>query len=143
MNWEEQFKENIYKYCDNNIRIKVLLTGFMYLSPELEKEIAPKNLAVLTSKIVNDLIKKRTVREVFNPNSDVPYGMYEILPHKKLLDKSNNKNIEKLIVGICPSCSERSEFKFLGLQETYGEPYDIYDCKNCESSIPLEDIKLL
>ena len=86
MNWEERFKENIYKYCDNNIEEKVLFSVFTYLSPELGKEIAPKNLAVLTSKIVNDLIAQKIIIEI-PKKSDNPYGFYEILPHENLLSK--------------------------------------------------------
>ena len=88
---EKQFKENIYKYCYGNIGKEVLFTGFSYLWPFLKKEeeevrkrpIAPKDLAVITSKIINDLIKQKIIIEVPKKFENV-CGMYKILPHEKL-----------------------------------------------------------
>jgi len=86
-----EFKKRIYEYCDNNVRKKVLLTGFMNLL-STNHDVAPKDLAILTSKINNDLIKKGILKEVPKPkNSDVPYGMYEILPHERLIEDDKTK----------------------------------------------------
>ena len=84
---EKEFRENIYRYCDNNIGKEILFKGFEWLWPQ-NHDISPKNLATLTSKIVNNLVRDRTLEEIPKPlNSDVPYGMYKILPHKKLINK--------------------------------------------------------
>jgi len=83
----EELKNRIYEYCDNNIKGKILFTAFTNLWFE-NHDISPKDLASLTSKIINSLIKKGVLKEVPKPkNSDVPYGMYKILPHERLIDK--------------------------------------------------------
>ena len=66
--------------------------------------------------------------------------MYEILPHEKLLDKLNEKNLKILITGKCPSCLEESEFEYVGEQETLKNPFYIYNCKKCSTTLSLESI---
>ncbi len=80
---KEQFKEEIYKYCDNNIGKSCLFPGFAFLWPLRKEKIIPKNLAILTSKIINDLIEKKVLIEVPKKEGNV-YGMYKVLPHEKL-----------------------------------------------------------
>ncbi len=87
---EKQFKENIYEYCYDNIGKEVFFTAFTHKWPLLTKEeeagkrpIAPKDLAVITSRIVNDLVKQKIIIEVPKKFENV-YEMYKILPHEKL-----------------------------------------------------------
>ena len=81
---KEEFKKCMYKYCDNNIGEKLLFPAFTNLYSQLKHEIAPKNLGVLTSEIVNDLIKRKVLIEVPKEFENL-YGMYEILFHKRLI----------------------------------------------------------
>lgn len=81
---KEQFRKCICKYCDNNIGEKLLFPAFTNLYSQLKHEIAPKNLGVLTSEIVNDLIKRKVLIEVPKEFENL-YGMYRILPHKRLI----------------------------------------------------------
>jgi hypothetical protein len=82
-----EFEKRIYEYCDNNVGQKVLFTGFEYLWPP-NHDVAPKDLAILTSRILNELAEKGILREIRKEGDfDVPYGMYKILPHKKLIKK--------------------------------------------------------
>ena len=63
----------------------------MYEWPLLTKEeedarkrlIAPKDLAVITSSIINDLLRQNFIIEVTKKFESV-YGMYKILPHERL-----------------------------------------------------------
>lgn len=80
-----EFEKRVYKYCDNNVGREILFTGFAYLWPQ-NHDIAPKDLAILTSKIINDLAKKGVLKEISKKEDfDIPYGMYEILPHEMLI----------------------------------------------------------
>ena len=82
---EEIFKEKICNYCKDNIGEKILFTGFTHLWPLPEKEISPKDLAILTSKILYDLNKGKRIiiKEVSKPEEfSIPYAMYEILSYK-------------------------------------------------------------
>jgi len=84
MHEEEQFKKRIYEYCGNNLGRDILFSGFTNLWIQPHQEISPKDLATLTSGIVNDLIKDGILEEISKPaDFDVPYGMYKILPHNK------------------------------------------------------------
>jgi len=88
----KEFEKRIYEYCDDNVRKRILFTRFTFLWPQLEQQITPKDLASLTSKIINSLIKKGVLKEVPKPkNSDVPYGMYKILPHERLIKDDKTK----------------------------------------------------
>jgi len=88
---EKQFKESIYEYCYDNIGKEVLFTAFTHKWPLLTKEeeeagkrpIAPKDLAVITSRIVNDLVKQKIIIEVVPKEFENVYKMYKILPYKK------------------------------------------------------------
>ena len=64
----------------------------MYLWPTLEKQIDQKNLAILTSRIVGDLIDRSVLTEVKNYRKDFEdnpfesvYGFYRILRHENLI----------------------------------------------------------
>ena len=82
---KEQFKKEIYEYCDNNVRKRILFPGFTSLWTLSRKErITPKDLALLTSEIINSLVKEKILIEVPKKFESV-YGMYKILPHKKLM----------------------------------------------------------
>jgi hypothetical protein len=82
---EEQFKREIYEYCDNNVRKRILFTGFTFLWALSGKErITPKDLALLTSEIINSLVKEKILIEVPKKFESV-YGMYKILPHEILM----------------------------------------------------------
>ena len=84
----KKFEENIYRYCDDNVKEKILFTGFTWMFPEYEK-IAPAELANITSIFVYDLVKKKILKNI-TKNFESLYGLYEILPHERLV-----KNIEK------------------------------------------------
>jgi hypothetical protein len=86
----KKFKEEIYFYCDYNLDCKVLFPLFVSLWPEKdggleEKDISRKDLAVLTSHILNDLTE-RGVLEIVDKNALNGYAFYKILPHKDLVD---------------------------------------------------------
>ena len=78
----ERFRKEIYRYCQDNISEEILFTGFAYLWPRQNSDISPKNLAKLTSQILNNLIKEKIIVGVPKEIESV-YGMYKILPHKK------------------------------------------------------------
>jgi len=61
---------------------------------------------------------------------------------KEVADKLNEKHLEELIIGECPSCLKKTEFKYVGEQETFRGSYSMYSCKNCETTIPIESIKI-
>ena len=90
---KKEFRENIYRYCDNHVKEKVLSTVFNNLWIQSVQEISPQDLEILTNGIINDLGKdnlkrKKVLEEIPKPyDLDVPYGMYEILPHERLIDK--------------------------------------------------------
>ena len=86
MELEKEFVYKIRKYSDENIGKKILFTAFTNLEFQ-NHDISPKDLASLTSKIINNLIKQKIIIEI--PKSkefDIPYGMYEILPHERLIN---------------------------------------------------------
>ena len=81
----EQLKERIYEYCDNNIGLKTLFTGFTFLSP-LDEFKGESDY--LTSGIVDNLVKQRVLKEIpFRRDFFIAHGMYKILLHKKLTNK--------------------------------------------------------
>ncbi len=90
---EKDFRENIYSYCDNNIKEEVLSTVFNNLWIQSIQEISPKNLEILTSRIINDLVKEGVLREIPKPSNfiDIPYGMYKVLPHNGLIKDDKSK----------------------------------------------------
>lgn len=62
---------------------------------------------------------------------------------RKLIDKSNKKHLEELIIRKCPSCLEESEFEYIGEQETLREqPLYLYNCKKCNTTCTLKSIKI-
>ncbi|MCH8945669.1 MAG: hypothetical protein IIA85_01985 [Nanoarchaeota archaeon] len=89
MDPEETYRKDIYKYCNDNIGKKVLFPGFTILwqtwkrDSDKRYDIAPKDLAILTSNIIQELSKEGILREVKKPEEldFTPYGFYEILPH--------------------------------------------------------------
>jgi hypothetical protein len=88
----EKFKEEIYFYCDCNIdsEIETLFPAFMNLWPEpainsKKKQISKKNLAILTSNILDELINKEILK-IVNKNAPSVYAFYKIFPHDYLID---------------------------------------------------------
>jgi len=57
-------------------------------------------------------------------------------------NKLENKIIEEIVSGKCPSCLVETKFKYLGEQETLKEPLYLYNCLNCKSTISLGNIKI-
>ena len=48
------------------------------------------------------------------------------------------ENLENILNGICPTCGEESEFKYLGEQEMFNKPpIQLYNCGLCKSTIEL------
>ena len=76
-----KFVREIYSYCDENIGERILFPFFMNCWPESDYTIQKRDLASLTSKIVNRLISEKVLKEV-KKNFDNVYGMYEILRDK-------------------------------------------------------------
>lgn len=79
----EKFRKEIYRYCQENVGKEILFTGFEYLWPWKNSDIKPRNLARLTSQILNDLIKDKIIIEVPKEAESV-YAMYKILPRKEM-----------------------------------------------------------
>jgi hypothetical protein len=88
----KEFEKKIYTYCDNNIGNKVLFSGFEWLYTEPEKVI-PRDLVNLTGIIVRDLVEKNILKEVPKEKAEHEsvYGLYEILPHEKLIKENIRK----------------------------------------------------
>ena len=84
MHEEERFKKRIYEYCENNPGRDILFPGFTNLWIS-SKQITSKNLTMLTSVIVSDLIKQKIIIQIPN-NYENFYPMYRILPNEKLID---------------------------------------------------------
>ncbi len=51
------------------------------------------------------------------------------------------ENKLEIISGECPSCFEETEFKYIGPQETLGEPLYLYNCQGCGSTLVLDSIE--
>ena len=89
MDLRKIYREEIYEYCEKNIGKGVLFPNFTILWPIQKKnydkrdDITPKNLAILTSEILQELSKEGILREVEKPEGleFIPYGFYKILPH--------------------------------------------------------------
>ena len=48
------------------------------------------------------------------------------------------ENIEQILSGICPSCEEESDLKYIGeLKHNNNLPIQLYNCKLCGSTINL------
>jgi len=90
---EKKFRENIYRYCDDNVGKKLLSTAFTNFWRQSIQEISPQGLVNKTGGIIDDLVKERVLREVRKPHNfdDIPYGIYEILPHEKLIKDNKSK----------------------------------------------------
>lgn len=94
-----------------------MFTGFSHLWPKLDYSIKPKDLAIITSNITNELLekkvlidlKKEAIVEYYNKKIksapdyknytneyllqvlDIHYSYFEILKHKTLI--KNNRNL--------------------------------------------------
>lgn len=82
------FVREIYTYCDNNVKERVLFPAFMNLWDEngYDNYITKRDLAVLTSTIISRLLKKGILRVVHSSTSPKDaYGLYKILPHENLM----------------------------------------------------------
>jgi len=126
----KHFEKNIHTYCDNNIGEDVLFPAFVILWDE-SNYISKKDLVVITSKIISDLLERRILIRVFQKEGakerpkelswryntdeygnyfDIPpkngfengYGLYRIQPHEDLIEYSDIiKRKMKLLSGIC------------------------------------------
>lgn len=97
-----KFKEKIFFYCDScEVNSEVLFPVFMELWPESDKlSISRKDLASLTSNILNELIDKGVLC-INGKKSDNVYAFYKILPHKDLINYEgfiNKKKSHKFMV---------------------------------------------
>lgn len=88
MDPEEIYKESIYDYCNKNQGEKILSTGFNVLWPLPDKDnpinraysITPKDLAVLTDKIIRELVNEKVLKKAKRPKDTYhPYEEYKIL----------------------------------------------------------------
>lgn len=82
------FVREIYSYCDKNIGEKALFPVFTNLWNENGEynPITKKDLAVLTSKIILRLLKRKVLKEIpKDEKSQNPYGLYKISFHKNLM----------------------------------------------------------
>jgi hypothetical protein len=91
----KKFRDEIYSYCDNcEINSEVLFPAFMELLPD-GISISRKDLAVITSDILNELIDKR-VLGINGRKSNNPYAFYKVLPHEPLMDYLGFVNKKRL-----------------------------------------------
>jgi len=89
-----KFKEEIYFFCDVHIGYYILFPAFMNLWPEVKnnskkKEITKKDLAIISSKILNELIEKNIIEicDKKRPkDASNVYAFYRILQHNPLID---------------------------------------------------------
>jgi hypothetical protein len=80
----ESFRKKAYKHCRENVGERILFKGFAHLYLERDaREISPKDLALLTSRLIGELIQKRILVEVKNGDKreDSVYGMFEVMIH--------------------------------------------------------------
>lgn len=87
----EKFREEIYFYCDYNIGSDVLLPAFVNLWPENKEEkrtIAKRDLVVITSNILKELVNQRVLRVVYKENPSV-YAFYRVRKHDFLLNHTS------------------------------------------------------
>ncbi len=84
---KDKFSELIYRYCDENVGKNALFLSFTNLYPEGGKRNGT-SLAKYTSKIVNELVWGKVLREIERPfDLNSPHGLYKILEHERLVDE--------------------------------------------------------
>jgi len=95
---KEIYKKNIYLYCDDNVKEEILfanLTNLWPVSPldntDRSYDISPKNLAILTSEIIGNLMGKGVLREVrySKKHEGIFYPCFRIMRHKRLVELNN------------------------------------------------------
>lgn len=107
----KHFEKNIHTYCDNSIGEDILFPAFVNLWDE-DDHMAKKDLVVLASKIIADLLEKKILIRIFQRDYiddevfrddefgeyvEIPpkngfengYGLYKIQPHEDLIKYSN------------------------------------------------------
>jgi len=84
--YKKQFEKKGYSYCDENVGDKSLFPFFMDFWPHEDYLIRKRNLAVITSKIVENLINKKVLKEIPVEFGN-GYGFYEVLKHRRLIQK--------------------------------------------------------
>lgn len=89
----ENFRREVYRYCDENVGKRVLFTGFAYLYSFYDGIITPQQLALVTENIVSRLLEKEVLTEISAEDKGIesPYGMYKILLHERLTLETNKK----------------------------------------------------
>lgn len=79
------FKRDIDFYCDTHLGEEVLFTAFVDLWNG-NGYISKKDLVVITSKNILELLKEDVLTEVEQTNGfQSGYGLYKILPHENLI----------------------------------------------------------
>ena len=84
--YKKQFEKKIYSYCDENVGEKFLFPIFVNFWPEENCLIRKKNLAMITSEIIENLINKNVLKEIPVEFGN-GYGFYEVLKHRRLTSK--------------------------------------------------------
>jgi hypothetical protein len=93
----EKFREEIYFYCDLNRNEEHSVSSFPFFrglwpepnSKSMKKEISRRDLTVLTSSILDELIEKG-VLGIVHSNTDNGYAFYRILDYDNdLIDHRN------------------------------------------------------
>jgi|WetSurMetagenome_2_1015567.scaffolds.fasta_scaffold1080068_1 hypothetical protein len=113
----KHFEKNIHTYCDSNIGQEILFPAFVNLW-DTDVHIDKKYLAIMTSKIISNLLERRILIRVFQkegaeerPNElswryktdeygnyfEIPpkncfedgYGLYRVQPHEDLVNYSD------------------------------------------------------
>jgi hypothetical protein len=105
------FEKNIHTYCDNNELENVLFPAFVNLWDE-DFPIEKKDLVIVTSNIINNLLKKGILQRVFQGYDidcevfrkdefgeyvEIPYkdcfedgyGLFKVMPHEDLVKYSD------------------------------------------------------
>ena len=81
-NIKEAYKTKIYGYCNKNVGEKVMFTAFTHLwnLRNTKEDKTPKDLAILTSQICNELKKESIIKEITKHEKlETPYPRYKIL----------------------------------------------------------------
>ncbi len=94
----DNFKEVIYRYCDDKVGKKVSEQVFEFLYFQNDSSVDKREIKGLVSKIVKDLVKEKILKEV--PKEPIEksesngmyevengYGRYEIFPYKESVEK--------------------------------------------------------
>lgn len=81
---EDEFRKEVYRYCDNRVGEEVLFPVFpnLWLTSGYTP-VAPKDLVSLVGGITSDLVNKGVLERL--PVGGF-YEMYKILPHERLTE---------------------------------------------------------